>query len=217
MAAAVPLVMTGISAYSAYKSNQKSKEEKAGLAGQNALAGAIAQRGGQTFNAGFPATTAALSYYDTLLRGDRAKQQAAVAGPIAQMTDNYRGAERGLEHAGVRGGVRDLGMAELQRDKTNSIAGLTLGQQPAAAGALSNLGSSLTAQGTGSSATASGIYGNLAGAGFQNRQYANQNWQQAGQGIGSSIFDIYRQQSGKKAGGQTAGVGSGGGDFGGET
>lgn len=215
MAAAIPVAMLAYSAYSAHQANKKSKEEKAGLAGQNALASSIAQRGGQTFNQGFPATQSALSYYDTLLRGDRAKMQQAVAGPMAQITDNYRGAERGLEHAGVRGGIRDLGMAELGRDRTSQIGQLTLGQQPMAAGALANLGTTLTAQGTGSSATAAGIYGNLANQGFQNRQYANQNWQQAGQGMGSAIFDIYRQRSGSKAAGQ--GVGRGGGDFGGET
>ncbi len=208
MAAAVPLVMAGVSAYSAYRANKKSPEEKGALAGQAQLAQLMGQQGQRSFNAGFPATQQALTYYDTMLRGDRAKMQAAVAGPTAQLTDMYRGAERGLEHTGVRGGVRELGQATLQRDKANQLGQLTLGQQPAAAGALANIGTSLTAQGTGSSSAASGIYGNLGAAGFANRQYANQNWQQAGQSIGSSLFDAYQQKSGSKpAGASTSSAG----------
>lgn len=205
MAVAVPIAMAAASAYSAYAANKKSKEEKAGMAGQTAAGKALLARGGEAFGGGMPGAKAALDYYQTLLHGSRAAMSQAVAGPTAQITDLYRGAQSGVERSGVRGGVKDLAMANLGRDQANQLGQLTAGVQPGAAAQLGNLGTTLTAQGTGSTATAGGIYGNIGAMGFQQRQYGNQVGAQAGQDIGSAIFQIWRsrqQGGGGSQGGQ---------------
>lgn len=207
MAVAIPLALAAYSAYSTHQGNKQSAAERQAQAGQINASNILQAQGRQAFQTGFPAAQQSLHYYSTLLNGNRAAMSQAVAGPQAQLTDMYRGAERGIEHAGVRGGVRDLGIAELQRDKANQIGQLTTGVQPAAAAALANLGTTLTAQGTGSQATAGGLFGNVGQAGFQNRAYANQNNAQSGAAIGQAIFDAYRGS--KYGSGKAAGRGNG--------
>lgn len=82
--------------------------------------------------------------------------QLATAGPAAQLTDVYRGAERGLERSGVRGGSAVQAQGELARDRANSIAQLTTGQQGGAAEGLSRIGAAATGQGVTATAEAGG-------------------------------------------------------------
>lgn len=202
MAAAVPIIMAGASIYSAYRAGKKSKEEKAALAGQGAANQQLMEQGKQNFGVGFPAMRSALNYYQTLLQGNRAAMSQAVAGPTAQLTDLYRGAERNLDRQGVRGGSRDLAVAELGRDRTNQLAQLTTGVQPMAAANLGQLGSAATGMGSGPLAAAGSSYANMAQQGFQQRQYSNQAWGQAAQNVGGLAFDMWKnKQAGKTGGG----------------
>ena len=151
MPAIIPAIGLGISAYGAVKNSRaagKASKAQEGLLQEQAGAA----RQGRTLGtgmvqAGMPATQSALSYYGKLLQGNRAAMSQATAGANRQITDVYRGAEAGLERQGVRGGVRQTALAELSRDRAAAVAGLTTGQQGAAAGALADIGGDLTRQG----------------------------------------------------------------------
>lgn len=190
----IPAVGTAISGYSAYK-NAKAAG-KAGAA-QNALLGeqTASARQGRTLGtgmvqAGMPATQSALSYYAKLLQGNRAAMAQATAGPMRQITDVYRGAERGLERQGIRGGERATALAELNRDRAASIAGLTTGQQGNAANALADIGGNLINTGMGGISGAAGQFGAAA------QQYGQQasGFREAGrddmQGFGRSLGEL---------------------------
>lgn len=194
MPAVIPLVATGISAYGAFKNSKA-----AGAAGkqQNALLGeqASSARQGRTIGtglvqAGMPATQSALSYYAKLLQGNRAAMSQATAGANRQITDVYRGAERGLERQGVRGGVQQTALAELSRDRAASIAGLTTGQQGGAANALADIGGQLTQQGMSGISGAASQFGDAAGQygdqAHEFRQAGRQDLAGVGRGVGET-------------------------------
>lgn len=101
----------------------------------------------QLLGVGLPAAGRTAGYYSTLLGGDRAAMRAATAGPRGAIEDTYRGAARGIERSGLRGGSRDQALAELAREGAGKVAGLTSGVQPMAAEGLGNLAGSLIGQG----------------------------------------------------------------------
>jgi hypothetical protein len=202
MAAAVPwIIMGGTSLVSSYLASRKSKEEKAAQSGQAANLRQLTEQGAQNFGAGFPAMQSSLKYYSTLLNGNRAAQQQAIAAPTAQLTDVFRGAERNLDRQGVRGGSRDLAVAELGRDRANQIGQLTTGVQPMAAANMGQLGSALVGAASGPLQAAAGGYGQMNAAALQNRQYSNQVWGQSANNMGTMAFDIWKnKQAGKSTG-----------------
>ena len=200
MGAAVPLALAGAQLAGAYIASRKSKAEKGALAGQQTAQGNLLGQGNTLMQMGLPATRSALGYYDTLLQGNRAAQSQAIAAPTAQITDLYRGAERNLDHKGIRGGGRDLAMAELGRGRVSQLSQLTTGVQPMAAQNLGALGSQSMAQGIGATGAAAGVATNIASQGFQNRQNTTQMFGQAGAGMGSAIYDVWKNKSAKGAG-----------------
>lgn len=177
---------------------QRSPEEMAALQGATGSANALTQQGTTLSQTGLPALQKSLGYYQTLLGGNRAAMSLATAGPRASITDTYRGAARTLEQSGVRGGARDVATEELARDKAGKIAGLTAGVQPGAAGALADIGSNLTGQGTTALNAAGGVWQNLLGEGQKNRVYGRQEGEKAGTSIGSLLFDVLSGSFGKK-------------------
>jgi hypothetical protein len=208
MAAAVPwIVMGGSSIVSAWLGSRKSKQEKSAQSAQAASLTQLARQGQQNFNAGFPAMNSALNYYQTLLSGNRAAQSQALAAPMAGITDTFRGAEQGLERQGVRGGVKDMAVADLQRDKANQIGQLTAGVQPMAAANLGQLGSAATGMASGPLSASAIGFGNMAGAATQDRMYRNSLYQNSANNIGEMAFGIWKQKQAGKGGGQTPPVG----------
>lgn len=205
MGAAVPLGLAGAQLVGSYIGSRRSGAEKSALAGQQQTAGALNTMGSSLFKAGMPATNSALSYYNTLLQGNRAAQAQAIAAPTANITDMYRGAERNLDHKGIRGGGKDLAMAELGRSRVSQLAQLTTGVQPMAAGALGSMGLAAAGQGVGATQGASGAYGTILGQQFQNRQNTNEMMGAAGSGLGSAIYDVWKGKSGAGRGGGGAG------------
>ena len=209
LAPAVPWIVKGASVLGGWlggrkaQSNamQRSPEELAALSGASSAASGLTQQGQTLTNTGLPAVQKSLGYYQTLLSGSRAAMAQATAGTRNALTDTYRGAERGLEHSGIRGGSRDLAAAELNRDRAGKIAGLTTGVQPGAAAALMEGGSELVGQGTTTMANAGSLWSGLLGQGFQNRTYARGEGEKAGKGIGSLLFDILSGFGGGQRGG----------------
>lgn len=180
---------------------QRSPEEQTALSGAQGAAGDLGGYGRQLFGMATPALGQATNYWQTLLGGNRAAMAQATAGPRAALTDQYRGAERGLERSGLRGGVRDLASAELSRDRASKIAGLTTGVQPGAAEQLGNLGQVSAQLGIGAAGAGANIWQHLLQGGFENRKYGRQEGQNFGAGLGGLIFDILSGVSGGRTGG----------------
>ena len=139
-------------------------------------------------------------YFRNILSGDRAAAAGALAPDIAAITDNYRGAERSAQ-ANLRGGTRDLAMAELNRDRVGKTAGLRAALRPGAATALGDIGRFRTTtglnqvnQGAGLLAGAvpplSNVYSGLSNNAMQQGAYANQ----AGSAFGNILIDILKGQ-----------------------
>lgn len=168
----------------------RSPEEAANFTGATTAAGGLATQGTRLMQQGNQALQQPLSYYSTLLGGNRAQMAQATAGTRASLTDTYRGAERSLEQGGVRGAAADLAKGELARDRAGQIARLTTGVQPMAAAALSDMGTNLTSQGARDVAGAGSLYGDLAEMGTKNRVYGREEGAKTGSVFGSLIFDI---------------------------
>lgn len=188
---------------------QLSPMEQASLQGVTNSANQMSAQGKMLTGAGMPGVTGAMNYYQTLLSGNRGAMAQATAGPRASITDQFRGAGRSLERSGVRGGVKDLLKGEMARDQAGQTARLTTGMQPAAAGALGQLGSNLVGEGTRTLGQAGNLWGSLMQPGMANRMYARQQGQEAGNSMGGLIFDILSGtlgKFGKKGGGGSGGV-----------
>lgn len=179
---------------------QRSPEELQALAGAQSAGAGLQQSGTQLTQAGMPAANQALGYYQTLLGGNRAQMGLATAAPRSAITEGYRGAERSLEHSGIRGAAGDLAKAELNRDRAGKVAGLTAGVQPMAAAAMADLGTNLISQGGSRQASAGSLYQSLLGQGANNRMYARQEGEKAGTGIGGFLFDILSSFGGGSGG-----------------
>lgn len=176
---------------------KRTPEEMAALTGAQQGATQLGQAGTSLFDQSQQTLAGPTSYYSALLGGDRAKMALATAGPRASITDNYRGAERGLERSGVRGAVGDLAKAELSRDRAGQIASLTAGVQPGAAGALTNIGTSQEETGLRATDSASSIWRALLGEGAANREYGRQEGEKFGTSMGGLLFDILNGSLGK--------------------
>lgn len=209
LAPAIPWIIKGGAALggallgkkSQSSAQQRSPEEQVALQGAQQAAGTLSQQGQMLTRAGMPSVGQATNYYQTLLRGNRGAMAQATAGPRAQITDVYRGAERGLERSGVRGAARDVASSELNRERASSIASLTTGVQPMAAAALGGLGTDLVGRGTSALQGVGDIYSNLLGQGANNRAYARAEGEKASKGIGSFLFDILSGTLGNRGGG----------------
>ena len=222
MAAAVPLIATGVSAYMSHRAQsqagKRSREEQRSLLGAQGAGGALqrmgqgAYRTGQSLiGQGEETLAGPSSYYSRLLGGNRALASQAVAGPRAAISDVYRGAERGLEQGGVRGAERDVARGELGRQRAGQISSLLTGVQPGAAGALTGIGGEQLSGGLGALGTgmqgisgAGNIFSGLLGQGAANRRYAREEGQGAGQAWGGLIFDLLRQYGGGGGYGQNS-------------
>jgi hypothetical protein len=177
---------------------KRSPEEMAALAGMQGNADQLTAGGSSLLERGMPRTDQAGAYWSTLLNGNRSQMAMATAGPRAQITDIYRGAESNLERSGVRGAARDVAAAELGRDRASKIAGLTTGVQPMAAQALAGIGSDETRMGAGMLGSSGNMWSNLLGEGFENRQYGRKEGEKFGTSMGRLIFDML--SSNRKAG-----------------
>ncbi len=222
MAVAAPIIMAAVSAYSANRARKQSQkiadvgqtptpQELAATEGGMGAAGELGDLGKLLSGQGIANVGQASDYYQKLLgRGGKEAALAAVGPQMGNISQIYSGVSRGLEGRNVRGGVKDLALARSERDKAGSMSRLIHGVQPAAAGALANIGTTLTGQGAGAMQGAGGIFSRLAGIGLGGRQTGlqgqvagSQMGTQWGEGIGGIIMQLLQ------------GIGTGGGGGGG--
>jgi hypothetical protein len=169
---------------------RRSPEELAALANANKVAGGAASAADAAIGESKPYLRDAGSYYQTLLKGNRAAMSQAVAPSRAALTDTYRGANRALEQSGVRGAARDVQRGELNRQRASGLAGLVTGVQPKAAEALGNLGVEGTRAAAPLYGTAGSIYNSALTGGAQNRQWAAGQGSKAGEAWGGLTRDV---------------------------
>jgi hypothetical protein len=164
---------------------QRSPEEMQALTGAQGAADSLGKQGGDFLQQSKPWMQQPANFYQTLLSGNRAAMSNAVAAPMAQISQQFRGAERGLDRSGIRGAARDVAAGELGRDRVSKMAGLTTGVQGAAAEGLAGLGTTSAQLGAGMAGQGGSIYANLLNQGATNRQYARQEGGQTAGAIGN--------------------------------
>lgn len=179
---------------------QLSPAEQTAQTGAQGAAGALGTQGSQMFGLGLPALQGSTNYFSTLLNGSPAALSAATAGPQRALTQQLAGGKLALQQSGIRGGARDLAMAQLTRDNAASRAGLTTGVQPGAASALANIGSTATGQGITATGNSGNLWGNLLQTAFEQRKYARDQGQQAGAGLGNLAFGLLNKLPGMGGG-----------------
>lgn len=207
----IPMIASTIGGAIAAKKGQsaamkRSPEEATSLTGAQESGGANAAQGAGLYGAGTGMVKRGqatleqpTNYFSKLLSGNRALQSQAVSAPRGAISDVYRGAERNLEQGGVRGASRDVAKAELGRERAGKISSLITGVQPAAAGALTDIGQTQTAQGAGiagqgvgATGQAGGLFSRLLDQGSENRQYGRKEGEKGGAAWGGLIFDVLK-------------------------
>jgi hypothetical protein len=201
-----PYAIQGGIALAGYLSNRKKQkaaeaQQQQVFGGASGVSDTLSRSGTDLTQLGMGPTQRALSYYDTLLHGNRAAQAQVTAAPRGAITDTYRGATQGLEQSGVRGAARDEATANLNRDRAGKIASLVSGVQPMAANAVGSMGQSLIGEGSQRLGSAGEIWGGLFGQAAKNQLAAQQHSDQTNAQIGSFLFDILNGSGGKTAGG----------------
>lgn len=213
IALAVAGAKAGTAAWQAKKQADAAKKAaQLSPAGQQAQTGLMNQAsllnktGGSLLQRGDQALEGVQDYWTPLLRGDRAAIDSALAPDVAGITDVYRGANKNLDRAGVRGAQRDVATSELTRQRAGQIALLRPQMRAQAAGAMGELGINYLGQGAetlrGAGQTLAGVYQGERGAaniGLQNylpAQQANSNsWMK---GLAGLAFDVLDQYGGSK-------------------
>lgn len=160
------------------------------------------------------------SYLSPILQGSRGAMNQALAPDLAAITETYRGAGKSLEQSGLRGGTRDLAMAELNRDKAGKLALLPTQARQGAASGMLDVGQGRAGVGATQAATAGNLFGQATNAKqgatgaygtlFSGAQRQSENLQEknagAGGAIGSMIFDTVKSKGGKSKGGTPANI-----------
>lgn len=201
------------SASSLSKTTALSPEDKKAQAGGFSTAGTLGNIGASLYGRGAGTLDRPQSYYETLLgRGGRSAMEAAVAPQAENIASTYGGLAKSLEGSYVRGGVRDVALAEANREKAGQISRLTAGVQPAAAGALTDIGKYQVGTGVGATGASGGLYADLLGQGTQNRALnlqsklaGEQIKGSTGQDIGSLLFQVLSNSGGKGGGSKSIG------------
>lgn len=186
------------------QAQQRSPEEQALLNSQTQAINQGRQQSAQMFGSAMPAINQTLGYYRALLGGNRAQMGLATAGARGSIADTYKGATRGLVASGVRGGVLDQAKADLARDRTRAIAGLTSGVQPMAAQGLAGTAAPLVSGTIANNAAGLSATNALLGNEMQNRQIGQQAGQQTGAGVGALIADLLSAYGGRGGSGGAA-------------
>ncbi len=182
--------------------------EKQASAGAFGSAGKLGGMGKTLYGQGTGALGRTSSYLETMMgKGGRGAMESATAPAKESIEDLYGGVSRSLQGANVRGGTRDLAIAEADREKYGKIARLTAGVQPAAAAALTDIGKFQTSSGVGATAGAGGIYSDLLGKelksrelGLAGRLHAEEARGKTGGDIGSMLFQLLASGAGKGGG-----------------
>lgn len=167
-AIAIPLIVAAASSgATVYAANRQAGGQQDALnlareqgGQQSALSRTLADYSRDQYALSRPALSRAIGLYSRLAGGDRSTVQSTIAPEVASINQNYEGSQRYLDQQGVRGGTRDMAVADLNRQRTGQVGMLPMQARMGAAGALASLGSSGTGQAlSGLSAATAGANG----------------------------------------------------------
>jgi hypothetical protein len=146
----------------------------------------------QQFGLGNAALGPATSFWQDLLKGGPAAQQAT--GPYASLISQQgAGTANAIRGSTARGGEQNLALAQNQLNTGGNIARLYAGMQPAAAQGLTNIGGAYFGSGSALNPTAN------IGAGMQSYLQQQQMAQQGAAGFGGLLYQALRKQGGSGA------------------
>lgn len=168
-----------------------SAEEKGYLNRQGQLSDLLRGQGEQTFNEGMPGISRAMSYYDTMARGDRSKMSQAIAPSVAQITQQYRGAEGSIDR-NLRGAQKQQQKGELRRQRASQLALLTTGQQSGAYDKMNATGQALVGQSGRSLMGAGNLMESMLDNSAERRKYGRDVERETGKGFGGLLGDILK-------------------------
>ncbi len=191
---------------SARGATQRSPEEAGAVRQGTGFANLLGGQGGRLFNFGLPQLQSAGNFFQRILSGDRAAAREVTAPERGAITSQFRGARSAIQST-TRGGVRDLGLATLARDRVGATSALIPGMRTAAAGEAGRLGLGAVQAGGQQVGGAATFFQNLLGQGQRNRFLGADLERTAGMDVGGLLF---RLLSGFGFGGRSSGGGSSG-------
>jgi hypothetical protein len=129
---AVTGAIAAYSAYQAHKSGQEANKNTKPLIEaqtnlykqQTGLGDLLKGNASKTFAMGQPVAQQGFDYYSRLMGGSKTNAQSLFGPEREMISDTYRGADRGLEQKGLRGGSLDQAKAESSRQKSWQMADL---------------------------------------------------------------------------------------------
>ena len=132
MAAAIPLISTGIGALGSYLGSRGAQKQadtsyanqNAAYAKQGQLAEAMTGIAKDRYTLAKPAYDKAMGYYSGILGGNQAGALQAVSPDIRRLTDLSQGAQSAIDHR-LTGASRDMATSDLLRNRYADIAQLT--------------------------------------------------------------------------------------------
>jgi hypothetical protein len=202
-AAAIPIIMKvapiAISAIASKFASKPGKTQQTALGGTQGaadqLSGAVPQlmQSGQALTGqGQEQLGAAGNYYGKILGGDRAEMRSAMSPEISTALDYYKGAASKTART-MKGGAKDMALAELDRSKVGNLAMMGVQARQGAAAGAERVGAQFF--GAGGQQTGQGIQAG-ANAGYLNNALFNQGTQvqdrarQTGASFGKLAFDL---------------------------
>jgi len=206
----IPLIAAGVgaagTAYGAHKASSDAKKARAAqqplIDAQTRAAEQQNAQGQQLFSFGMPLLQRSGEYYSRLLGGDRASLRLATLPERQEISELYRGAEKGIDRSGVQGANKTVQRAELARERVGKLASLVPNARAAAAGQVGALGQTGVSGGMAGGTAGANIYSQLMSGqlgrdqlSLQARQYSDQQSQAMGQQLGQmlTLFGQYWQ------------------------
>lgn len=173
------------------KGRQQSQQQYGELS-KEAITSARQQReqGASAFSIGAPLMRAAAGYYQRLLGNDRAAIDQAVAPERTAITESYHGANQAVMRGNLRGGARDMALAENARLQAGQLGTLVPQARRDAAAAGGALGAGAVGQGQAGVAGAAGTFSSLLGQAEQRRQFDEKSRYQLGQNVGGFLTSL---------------------------
>ncbi|KKM71145.1 hypothetical protein LCGC14_1433560, partial [marine sediment metagenome] len=184
---------------SARGATQRSPEEAGAISAGSGFANMLGGQGGRLSSFGLPQLQSSGNFLQRILSGDRATARGATTPERGAITSQFRGARSAIQST-TRGGVRDLGLATLARDRVGALSSLVPNMRTAAAGEAGRLGLGAVQAGGQQLSGATQFFSNLLGQGQRNRFLGADLERTAGQDVGGLIFRILSGIGGSRGG-----------------
>lgn len=189
MAAAVPLVASVIAtAVAKHESDKAQAQQKQISKQQQDIANQAIPFGKQFMGQAQEALSPTLSYYTSLLSGNRALTQATMAPELNNIAHQYAGRAAATSGLYPRGGATPSAAENVRNQYSSDVNNTLFQARPMAAQALGGLGTNLANLGFQGYGLGSGVLNNVFSQGLAAR---NQQFQQ-GSALGGGIFNAYQ-------------------------